>query len=95
MRNAWVLSAACLCLFVVGCEIITLPYHITKGAVQTAVYVVKGGYELTAGTTKVVYRIGKFTYKVVRAPSRLAPQEQQHRDASTASPPRRRSGRGA
>ena len=68
IRYAWALSLACLCLFVVGCEIITLPYHVTKGAVQTAVYVVKGGYELTAGTTKVVYRIGTFTYKVVRAP---------------------------
>ncbi len=68
MRHARALSTACLCLFFVGCEIITLPYHITKGAVQTAVYVVKGGYELTAGTTRLVYHIGKFTYKVVRAP---------------------------
>ncbi len=28
----------------------------------------KGAYEITAGTTKVVYHIGKFTYKVVKAP---------------------------
>jgi rare lipoprotein A len=68
MRLAKALSTACLCFFVVGCEIITLPYHVTKGVVRTAVYVVKGGYELTAGTTKIVYRIGKFTYKVVKAP---------------------------
>ena len=68
MRKAWALSMACLCLFVAGCDILTLPYHVTKGAVKTAAYVVKGGYELTAGTTKLVYQIGKFTYKVVKAP---------------------------
>ena len=56
------------CLSIAACAIIKLPYHITKGAVTTAVYVVKGSYELTAGTTKVVYRIGKFTFKVVKAP---------------------------
>jgi len=67
-RPTRALSAAGLFLLVVGCEIVTLPYHITKGAVQTAVYVVRGGYELTAGTTKLVYRIGDFTFKVVRAP---------------------------
>ena len=68
IRNAWAISLACLCLSVVGCEIVTFPYHVTKDAVKTVVYVAKGGYELTAGTTKVVYRIGAFTYKVVRAP---------------------------
>jgi rare lipoprotein A len=56
------------CLSIVACTIIKLPYHITKGAVTTAVYVVRGSYELTAGTTKVVYRIGKFTFKVIKAP---------------------------
>jgi len=29
---------------------------------------VKTTYEVTAGTTKVVYRIGEFTYEVVKAP---------------------------
>ena len=62
------LSAAGFFLLVAGCEIVTLPYHVTKSAVQTAAYVVRGGYELTAGTTKLVYRIGDFTFKVVRAP---------------------------
>jgi len=68
MRHARALFTLFLCLFVAGCDIITLPYHVTKGAVQTAVYVVKGSYELTAGTTRAVYQIGQFTYKVVRAP---------------------------
>jgi rare lipoprotein A len=56
------------CLAVSACAVVELPYHVAKGAVKTAVYVVKGSYELTAGTTKVVYRIGKFTYKAVKAP---------------------------
>jgi rare lipoprotein A len=57
-----------VCLSVAACTIVEIPYHITKGAVKTAAYVVKGSYELTAGTTKVVYRIGKFTFKAVKAP---------------------------
>lgn len=57
-----------VCLFVSACAVVELPYKITKDAVKSAVYVVKGSYEITAGTTKVVYRIGKFTYKAVKAP---------------------------
>jgi len=57
-----------VCLFIVACALVKLPYTITKGAVTTAAYVVEGSYELTAGTTKVMYRIGKFTFRVVKAP---------------------------
>ncbi len=67
-RPTKALSAAGLCLFVATCQVVTIPYHITRDAVNTAVYVVKGGYELTAGTTKLVYRIGGFTFKVMKAP---------------------------
>ena len=56
------------CLSIAACAVVELPYHITKDAVTTAAYVVEGSYALTAGTTKVVYRIGKFTYRVVKAP---------------------------
>lgn len=51
-----------------GCSIITVPYKITKATVKGTIWTVKGAYELTAGTTKLVYTIGKFTFKVVRAP---------------------------
>ncbi len=64
--KACFLGVACLSL--AACAIVEIPYRITKGAVKTAVYVVEGSYELTAGTTKVIYRIGKFTFKVVKAP---------------------------
>lgn len=47
-----------------GCSLITAPYRVAKGAV----YVVKGTYELTTGTARVAYKIGEFTYEVVKAP---------------------------
>jgi rare lipoprotein A len=56
------------CLSIAACTVIEAPYHITKGAVTTAAYAVEGSYELAAGTTKVAYRIGKFTYHVAKAP---------------------------
>jgi len=41
---------------------------VVAGTVKGGYYVVKGAYELTAGTTKIVYKIGGFTFKVVKAP---------------------------
>ncbi len=54
--------------FVGQCSTIWLPYRMVKGTVIGGYYVVKGAYELTAGTTKLVYRIGEFSFKVVKAP---------------------------
>ncbi len=51
-----------------GCSIIKLPFKVVKGGIKGSIWVVKGTYELTAGTTKLVYRVGEFTFKVVRAP---------------------------
>jgi rare lipoprotein A len=51
-----------------GCVLITAPYEITKVAIKTCVFAVKGAYELTAGTTKLMYKIGGYTFNVVRAP---------------------------
>jgi len=52
----------------VGCTLISAPFKVIKGAVHGGVWAVKTTYEVTAGTTKVVYRIGEFTYEVVKAP---------------------------
>ncbi len=57
----------CYCVLV-SCAVITAPYKITKGAVKSCIWVVKGTYELTAGTTKLLYKVGEFTFYVVRAP---------------------------
>lgn len=51
-----------------GCVLVTAPYEVTKGAVEGSVWAVRTSYTLTAGGTKIVYRIGKFTYEVVKAP---------------------------
>jgi rare lipoprotein A len=51
-----------------GCTLVSAPFKVAKGAVTGGVWVVKTTYEVTAGTTKVIYRIGEFTYEVVKAP---------------------------
>jgi rare lipoprotein A len=51
-----------------GCAVVTVPYKIVKGTLKGSIWVVKGTYELTAGTTKLIYKIGEFTFEVVRAP---------------------------
>lgn len=56
------------CLFIAGCSIVKLPYHVVVGTVKGSYYVVKGTYELTSGTTKIVYKIGGYTFKVMKAP---------------------------
>jgi rare lipoprotein A len=58
------LFLVCWFFILAGCSIITAPYNAAKGAI----WVVKGTYELTAGTTKTLYTIGKFTFEVVKAP---------------------------
>lgn len=55
-------------LTIAGCALVSAPYRIAKGAVMGGVWIVKTTYEITAGTTKVIYRIGEFTYEVVKAP---------------------------
>ena len=57
-----------LALAVAGCALIRAPYEVSKGVVKGGVWVVKTTYVVTAGTTKTIYRIGEFTYEVVKAP---------------------------
>lgn len=59
----------CWYLVSASCSIITAPYKITRGVVKGTIWVVKGAYELTAGTTKLLYKIGEYTFEVVSAPS--------------------------
>ena len=56
------------CIVLGGCSLITAPYKITKGALKGSLWAVKTTYTLASGTTKVVYKIGEFTYEVVKAP---------------------------
>jgi rare lipoprotein A len=50
--------------FSTGCAVITAPYYAVKGVVWT----VKTTCEVTAGTAKIIYKIGEYTYEVVKAP---------------------------
>lgn len=70
MKTLSSFSLFLLCWYFVltGCAVVTAPYEITKGAVKGCIWVVKGTYEFTAGTTKLLYKIGEFTFEVVRAP---------------------------
>ncbi len=64
-------SALCLtvaCFLVAGCSWFSTPYRIVKGTVQGGVWVVTKTYQVAAGTTKVIYTIGEYTYEVVKAP---------------------------
>lgn len=64
MRPAFMLAL----LVLSACSIIRGTYDVTKGTVKGTAWAVKGAYELTAGTAKLTYKIGKFTFTVVRAP---------------------------
>jgi hypothetical protein len=50
-------------LLLADCSVIKAPYYVVKGTIKGGYYAVKGTYELTAGTTKIVYTIGKYTFK--------------------------------
>jgi rare lipoprotein A len=63
-----VLSSAILCSLLVGCAVISTTYDVAKGTVSGGVSLVKGTYNFAAGTTTTVYKIGEFTFEVVRAP---------------------------
>lgn len=67
-RSFHLFILAAFFLALAGCAAITAPYKVVKGAVKGGVWVVKTTYEVAAGTTKVIYKIGEYTYEVVRAP---------------------------
>ena len=66
LRAALVVLAAAA--FSNGCAVITVPYHAAKDVVEGSVWVVKKTYVVVAGTTKTIYRIGQYTFEVVKAP---------------------------
>ncbi len=51
-----------------SCSALKTSYHGIKTVVKGTVWIVRGAYQFTKGATKLVYRIGKFTFEVVRAP---------------------------
>ncbi len=67
-RSIFILFIAVVYLVLEGCWAIKAPYKVVSGTVKGSYYIVKGAYELTAGTTKIVYKVGTLTFTVVKAP---------------------------
>lgn len=67
-RLAVVFSGLAAIAFSNGCSVITAPYHAAKDVAQGGVWIVKKTYAIAEGTTKVIYKIGEYSYEVVKAP---------------------------
>lgn len=69
MRRLWTALAFVVAAALLnGCAVITAPYHAAKDVIGGSVWVVKKTYVVVAGTTKTIYRIGQYTFEVVKAP---------------------------
>jgi rare lipoprotein A len=57
-----------LCLLLASCGFFSTTYDITKGTIVGTYKTAKVATNLTLGTCKVAYKIGKYTFQVVMAP---------------------------
>ncbi len=57
-----------ICLVFAGCGALSTGYDVAKGTAVTTYKVAKVATDLTVGTVKVGYKIGKYTFLVVMAP---------------------------
>lgn len=67
-RLALALASSAAVAASAGCAVVTVPYQAAKSVVQGSVWIAKKTYEVVGGTTKVIYKIGEYTYEVVKAP---------------------------
>ncbi|MBI4383973.1 MAG: septal ring lytic transglycosylase RlpA family protein [Nitrospinae bacterium] len=67
-RKVFVILLCAVLAAASGCSAVKTTYRVAKGTAIGAVWVIIGAYELTAGATRLVYSVGKFTFEVVRAP---------------------------
>ena len=61
-------SIIVLCLLLASCGFFSTTYDITKGTIVGTYKTAKVATNLTLGTCKVAYKIGKYTFQVVMAP---------------------------
>ena len=61
-------GAGLICLIFAGCGAFSTSYNVVKGTAVTTYKVAKVATDLTVGTVKVAYKIGKYTFQVVMAP---------------------------
>jgi rare lipoprotein A len=67
-RFASITVAGLACALLAGCAVISKTYDVTSGAVSLMYHGAKGTYGLAAGTVVAVYKVGEFTFNVVKAP---------------------------
>jgi len=57
-----------LALVLSSCSTAKKTYRAGKGTVKGALWALTGAYKFTRGTTRLAYKIGKFSFEVVKAP---------------------------
>ena len=57
-----------ICLLAAGCGFFSTTYKVAKGTAVVTYKTAKVATGLTVGTAKVAYKIGKYTFEVVKAP---------------------------
>jgi len=62
------IATAAAGLLLAACSVLRTSYNITEGVIDAGVTGTKVAYKITAGTTKTVYKVGEFTFEVVKAP---------------------------
>lgn len=68
-RTLWLASILVLSISLLeACSVVSNTYRLAKGTVRTTYAATKGAIGLVVGTGKLAYRIGEFTYQVVKAP---------------------------
>lgn len=66
MKKSFILFV--IFLYISSCSVIKVPYKITKATIKTTYKLTKFTLKTTYYTGKTVYKIGKFTYVVIKAP---------------------------
>lgn len=61
-------AVSCICTMLVGCSFFSTSYDIAKGTVVATYKTAKIATDVTLGTCKIAYKIGKYTFEVVMAP---------------------------
>jgi rare lipoprotein A len=61
-------AVSCICTTLVGCSFFSTSYDIAKGTVVATYKTAKIATDVTLGTCKIAYKIGKYTFEVVMAP---------------------------
>ena len=67
-RLALIAGAGFICLLLASCGVLSTSYDIAKGTAVATYKTAKIATDLTLGTCKVAYKIGKYTFEVVMAP---------------------------